>query len=72
MATYSTDICAPADEAPATMDKVARCKVCGVEWAVKSPTGADTKGCAFCGAGEDAVTVSSETPTYRSNVVWAY
>jgi len=64
MATYSTTMCTPADEAPEVTYQVAKCTVCHVSWQVQSPNGDDTKGCSFCGAPEDAITVISEALTY--------
>ena len=69
MATYRTDICTAAASAPTVTDKVAYCQVCGVSWQVKSPTSADAKGCSFCGAPEEAITVVSEAADYAGYIV---
>lgn len=61
-----TRTCYPADEAPAVTEEVCHCQVCGVQWASRGP--ADTKGCSFCDAPEEAVTVVSEAPDYGGRV----
>ncbi len=48
---------------------VAVCQVCGVQWQVRSESGADAKGCAFCGAPEEAITIVSEAPDSSGAVV---
>ena len=52
----------PADEAPGVTDEVCICQVCGTQWASRGP--ADIKGCSFCDAPEEAVTVVSEAAAY--------
>jgi len=41
---------------------VAHCQCCGVQWQVVDPNMGDAKGCTFCGAPEEAITVVSEAP----------
>jgi len=50
----------PAATAPEVTDKVAHCAVCGVQWQIQSPTNADAKGCSFCNASEEAITIEFE------------
>lgn len=69
MATYRTDICAPADDAPSVTNLYAICQICHAQWQVKSPTRADAKGCSFCGAPQKAITVVSEAADYSGYVV---
>ena len=69
MATYSTKIHTNDANAPSVTNLVARCRSCGVGWQVRSENGDDTRGCTFCGAGEDAITVMSEAPNRYGEVV---
>jgi len=43
-------------------EMVAHCQCCGVQWQVVDPNMGDAKGCTFCGAPEEAITVVSEAP----------
>lgn len=56
----NTRIHGPSSSAPRTTELVARCQVCGVQWQVWGDPPTNTKGCAFCGAPEKAITVISE------------
>ena len=58
MADESTRIHGPSSAAPAVTEKVARCEVCGVQWAVRGDP--DREGCSFCDAPASAVEVDSE------------
>lgn len=69
MTNYPTDIHGPADKARAVTHLYARCDVCGVEWAIRSFGGADEKGCSFCDAPANAITVISEHPDYSGRLV---
>jgi len=69
MATYRTDICTAAANAPSVTYLYAKCQVCGVEWQVRSPTRADAQGCSFCDAPAEAITVISEAADYGGHVV---
>ncbi len=64
MAEYKTDICAPADQAPQTTGKYAKCAVCGVQWQIRSFSNADAQACTFCGAPREAISIISEKPDY--------
>ena len=64
-----TRIYGPSDSAPVTTEKVAHCQACGAQWQVQSTIGEDAKGCAFCGAGEKAITIVSEAPGYEGAIV---
>jgi len=68
MATYSTTVCTAADNAPSVTHLVARCAVCGVSWQVRSENGDDAKGCSFCDAPEEAISITSEQPGYGGAV----
>ncbi len=52
-------------------EQVAHCNVCGTEWQIRSfatpPT--DAQGCSFCGAGERAISISSERADFSGEVV---
>jgi len=69
MPTYSTWIHGPSASAPTVTDEVAICQVCGVQWQVRSGDRADAKGCSFCGAPADAITIVSEKPGYGGAIV---
>ena len=69
MGDYPTDIHGPADQARTVTHLYAKCQVCGITWAIRSPTGADEKGCSFCDAPEDAITIISEHPDYSGRLV---
>lgn len=69
MTNYPTDIHGPADEARAVTNRYCRCKVCGVVWVVRSPDGADERGCSFCDAPREAITVISEHPSRSGRLV---
>lgn len=64
-----TQIYGPSASAPAVTNKVAHCKLCGVQWQVRSQNGEDAKGCAFCGAPESAITIVSEAPDYSGAII---
>jgi len=64
MATYSTDIHGPSGDARETTGEVARCSVCDTEWQVRSFDRTDAKGCPFCQAGEKAISIHDESPTF--------
>ena len=64
-----SEIYGPSATARAVTNKVAHCKVCGVQWQVRSEAGSDAKGCAFCGAPESAITIESEAPDSSGAVV---
>lgn len=66
--TYPTDIHGPSETARTQTNRYAKCQVCGFEWQIKSPTNADAKGCSFCDAPEDAITILSEAPGYGEAV----
>lgn len=68
MATYRTDICTAYANRPSVTNLYAHCQACNVEWQVRSPSRADAKGCPFCGAPEEAITVISEAPDYAGHV----
>ena len=53
-----TQIHLPASEAPTTTGEYAVCKLCGCASQIRADS--DKMGCAFCGGGEDAVTVIRE------------
>ena len=59
----------PAATAPFVTEQVAHCQVCGVQWQVRSDSGADTKGCSFCDAPASAITIVSEAATYGGEIV---
>lgn len=67
MATYSTKICTDDDNAPSVTDRVCVCQCCGVTWASRGP--ASEKGCSFCGAPANAITIVSEAPDYGGTVL---
>lgn len=69
MSTYPTYIHGPGDTARTQTQLVARCQVCGVEWQVRSPNRDDARGCSFCDAPKEAITIISEHPAYRGQVV---
>lgn len=63
MATdYPTTIHAPAAAAPAVSERIAVCGVCGVQWQIQTtiPPYADAKGCSFCDAPANAITIINE------------
>ena len=66
--TYRTDIHGPADQARAVTHLYAKCQVCGVTWVIRSPNRDDAKGCSFCDAPEEAITVISEHPDYSGRL----
>lgn len=70
MATYKTDICTSADNAPTVTNLVAHCQVCGTHWQVRSENRDDTKGCSLCDAPESAIVIASERPAYGGTVVY--
>ena len=51
---------------------VAHCNVCHTEWQIRSFASPpeDSKGCSFCGAAADAISVISEAKDYGGEVVW--
>ncbi len=60
----------PSDEAPTLTDLVAKCQVCKVQWAVQAGGNhADAKGCSFCDAPANAITIISEAPDFSGQVV---
>lgn len=64
MAEYSTRVHGPASAAPTVTHLVARCKVCGSQWQVRSGNSDDARGCQLCDAPKEAITLISERPTY--------
>jgi len=70
MTDYSTKIHLPYSSAPTVTNLYAKCQVCGTSWQVKSPNRDDAKGCAFCDAPEEAITVVSEEPTYGNAIIF--
>lgn len=68
MTNYPTWIHGPAETAGTPTYEVAHCKVCGCQWQVKSNRREDAKACAFCGAGEAAITIVSERPNARGAI----
>ena len=50
-------------------DMVGKCAVCHGQWQIKDPGLGDAKGCAFCGAPEEAITVVSEAPGMGGAVI---
>lgn len=62
--TEPTWVHGPSENAPSVTEEYAVCRVCGHQWQVKSPTGADTKGCSFCGTDEDNIQIMSEKADY--------
>ena len=69
MSRPSDRTCYPAADAPPTTDLVAHCQVCGVQWAVQDSKRGDAKGCSFCDAPENAITIVSEAPDYGGLVI---
>ena len=63
--SQSTRIHGPAANAPRVTNEYAVCQVCGVQWQVQSANHDDARACAFCGAGEEAISIYGETPDYR-------
>lgn len=58
------------DDAPTLTDLVAICQVCHVQWAVQAGGDhADAKGCSFCDAPANAITIISEAPDFSGQVV---
>lgn len=66
---YSTKIHLPADEAPVQTGQYAKCNVCHTQWQIKSPNLDDARGCSFCDAPKEAVSILSEKPTYGGAIV---
>ena len=63
MATdYPTTVHGPADSAPTVSERFAVCQVCHCQWQIQSTTPPydDAKGCAFCDAPADAITIINE------------
>ena len=58
--TQSTDIHAPDSTAPVVTGRVAKCRVCGVQWQVQSEDNTDAQACQFCGAGPTAIAIINE------------
>ena len=60
---YSPTIHAPTTTAPTVSGKVAVCAVCGTQWQLQStqPPYDDARGCSFCDAPQDAITIVNET-----------
>lgn len=56
----NTRIHGPASEAPSVTNLVAHCRVCGIQWQVKSDNRDDIKGCSFCDAGDSAIYTTRE------------
>lgn len=61
-----TDMHLPSDDAPTLTNEYARCKVCGIQWQIRSEDRTDADGCNFCGANKDAILIRSEDPRRRS------
>ena len=66
----TNQMCGPSDTAPVVTNKVAKCQVCGVQWQVKSPNLDDARGCSFCDAPKEAITIVSEAPTYGKAMIY--
>lgn len=67
----SPQIYGPSATARKQTDRVAHCKVCGVQWQVRSESGEDARTCAFCGAPKSAITIESEAPSYGGAIIRA-
>jgi len=61
--------CYPADEAPEVTYEYAICQVCHTQWQIKSPNRDDARGCSFCDAPKEAITVVSEAPAYGGQLL---
>jgi hypothetical protein len=55
-----TDIHGPAATAPNVTGKYAVCEVCGTSWQIQSPNLDDARGCSFCDAPKEAITIHDE------------
>ena len=62
MAEYPTDVYGPAALAPHVTHRYAVCRVCGVQWQIRSDSDADAQGCSFCNAPARAISIRSESP----------
>lgn len=54
---------------PYTTGLYAKCAVCGVQWQIKSGNKDDARGCSFCDAPKEAVSIHSEKPDYSGGLV---
>ena len=55
----------PAADEPEVTYQYCRCRKCNAQWQVKSPTGADTQGCPWCGAPERTIAVLAEPDAFQ-------
>lgn len=69
MTPASMRIYGPSASAPKVTNEVARCRVCGAQWQVKSDKREDAQGCAFCGAPAEAITIESEAPDFGGAII---
>lgn len=52
-----------------TTDLYAKCAVCGVQWQIRSGNKDDARGCSFCDAPKEAISIHSEKPDYSGSLV---
>lgn len=71
MASESTTIHGPADQAPFVTNLYAKCNFCGVQWQIKSPNLDDAKACSFCGVTDErgGISILYEGPSDTAGAV---